>query len=194
MLRQLYSRCQGSSFCNIHQSGLKLHFPLMFGKSKGVPFQTETLPFLVWKTRFSQMLVRLVPLAALEFYEVLTAPFLASPALLPGPAVPSERVCFPDAFCEAGLGSSEGFQGFLQQRGVICAVCKSPPCCAHHLGCLLQKRMVLLDFSLRNIFLLRWGEGGKGKGEGEGERGRGRGGRGRGRTVPGIVMSSQTCA
>ena len=95
----------------------------MLGKSKGVPFQTETLPLLVWKTRFSQMLIRLVPLAALEFYKVLTVPFLASPTLFPGPAVPSERMCFPDTFCEAGLGSSERLQGFLQQHGVIRAVC-----------------------------------------------------------------------
>lgn len=52
-----------------------------------------------------------------------------------------------------GLGSDEGFQGFPQQRGIISAVYKSPQHRAHHLGCLLRKLKVLVDFHLRNIFL-----------------------------------------
>ena len=96
-----------------------------------------------------------------------------------------------------GLGSDEGFQGFPQQRGVISAVYKSPQHHAHHLGCLIRKLKVLVDFYLRNIFLpllLLLGkkerDGGGGREE-EREREERMVG---GRTMPGIVMSSQTCS
>lgn len=140
--REWYSRCQGGSFCNINQSGLKLCFLLICPariawEIKGSHFSDTSLFLLVWKnTMFSQMVIRMIPPATLEL-QGLTAHFLAALSLVTSTNNRHlETRAFSDIFLKAGWESSYVFHGF-PRHPFICAVCDSPLRHARHLGYLL---------------------------------------------------------